>query len=632
MFPFHKAKNQQAPAEKIFQDGVFYHADGDFSRAAESFTAAAESQHPGACTMLAFMYGVGQHFAIDEEKEAHYYQLAADHGDPLAQALLAYIYFHGEHCIIEKDSMTASFYLGKALEQDCREAAGIGLMTGLCGFTKDLAQAAEHFQSMLSEGEEDHIKILLFDVLMQLIASDPDPAAIGYLQQLTDDLLRREITNGLTLQGSLLLASGNEEEIARGIESLQQAAAKNDADAMFLLGQYFREQEKNEEAEELLKKAASFRRGGAVIHLALKEYRKNAESAASFEETFQARKKFIKELEKAGKYGDEEAFALMGHALQEEDPEKAAACYFKASLQQHNEALNGLGTMFRSGFSNVERSPEIAIACFKEATIRGNSKAHVSLGEAYLVGDGVPKDVFAGLGHLFAAAMKGEGRGMFLYGKLLYEGTFDGIRDEEEGMKWIKKAVELKEPQAMVFYWEYSLKSAGELNDEEVEKLDALLLEAAELGEEDALLYAGLKYLNGLNAEVDPERAMHYFISSGEKGNMEAVYWAGFMHLHGIGRKADAEYAANCFRKAAEGGNAKAQYEFGKICYGEKDFINSFQLFRDACNGGHSQAAEMLAQMFEQGSGVPVSPENAAFYRERAKELKKLEELSAEEN
>lgn len=622
---FTKKNTKKMSAEQMCQAGLQAHKEGDFAEAAKCFEAAAEENHPVACERLGLMYGFGQYYNIDTEKEEHYLRLAADSGYSFAQARFAMLsdpYFYSD----KKDRSVTLHYLRLALRQNDEFAEGVAYMTGLCGYPYDLAAAAAHFRKMLEVNDDDAIAEVLFNVTAKLSEGGLDAEDYDEIFMLARFLADRENVDALAIYANFQLAMKKEdgESVEDALNILRNCVEKQSALAMNFLGKYLYENDEKEDGLALLQKAAELKNCDAMHFLALQKLNdmKARMNTGGLKNSTEELNIVLEEFQKAADAGNNEAHYYAARIFQDYDPLKAAEHYFKGALQMGDASMEELGAMYEKGFGNTKSSMKHAIAYYQDAIAHGNTRAHMPLGMAFLEGNGVDRDPVAAFGHFMAAAMNGIADGMYHVGRLLCDGEqLIGFSNEEEGMKWLGKAIGEGQLDAMMFCWKLFNRDAEDLSKEEREKHDQLLFDAAELGEPEAQLLVGVRYLNGFGVEIDPGKALEYFERSAAQGEMESVYWLGFMYANGIGVKNDPERAEFLFRKAADSGNMRAQYEYGKIMYAQKEYVPAYHFFDQSQSQDYVPSMKMLAQMFENGEGVAKHPEIAAKLRKRIEEI-----------
>ncbi|GAB4271449.1 MAG: hypothetical protein Kow0029_09150 [Candidatus Rifleibacteriota bacterium] len=93
---------------------------GDFKKAAEIFTPAAEAGDPEAQVNIAFMYYCGMHFPKDHKKAAEWYKKAANQDNTNAQFSLGTMYENGEG--VKRNFEEAYFWYSLAEKKGDKDA------------------------------------------------------------------------------------------------------------------------------------------------------------------------------------------------------------------------------------------------------------------------------------------------------------------------------------------------------------------------------------------------------------------------------------------------------------------------------------------------------------------------------
>jgi len=84
-------------------------------------------------------------------------------------------------------------------------------------------------------------------------------------------------------------------------------------------------------------------------------------------------------------------------------------------------------------------------------------------------------------------------------------------------------------------------------------------MEAARIGDPQAMSELGRRYLNGIGIKQDEDQALEWFLRAAELDEPEAMYQLGFMFETGIRVKKDKAKAVWYYERAAELGHRGAQ-------------------------------------------------------------------------
>ncbi|MBE7067215.1 MAG: sel1 repeat family protein [Ruminococcaceae bacterium] len=267
---------------------------------------------------------------------------------------------------------------------------------------------------------------------------------------------------------------------------------------------------------------------------------------------------------------------------------------------------------------------------------KNNMSARALLGYALVRGlYGYKKNTDKGYDYLNQAEAQ-ENSYAYVYYYYLYTDGLDDEQDEQDGLDWLNKAVELNNPLALVEMGNYIYNKANGDKDQikqaeayyskahavnpnyGYEELVDIFLSEAELspefiyqsyirlmprtrkalylraccleklnkmkkalkfyeiaanaGDEDAALILGWKYMHGENVPQDINKAMSYLDFCAKKSNPKAYIYIGYGHLYGLLGKENSNEAKKWFKKAADKGDAEGMWFLGNI--EERDFNN----------------------------------------------------------
>ncbi len=148
------------------------------------------------------------------------------------------------------------------------------------------------------------------------------------------------------------------------------------------------------------------------------------------------------------------------------------------------------------------------------------------LGQIFLKGTGVKKDIKNAHRFLKDAAERGHPVAMNDYGYLLQRGLGTD-KDEKSAMEWFERA--------------------------------------AALGEREAMNNIGTSYLDGRGVPKDNEMAFKWFLQAAEHNSTRGMFNVAEMYWHGAGVKKDKEEAIRWFKQAEEAGAEEATAEMRKL-------------------------------------------------------------------
>ena len=203
-----------------------------------------------------------------------------------------------------------------------------------------------------------------------------------------------------------------------------------------------------------------------------------------------------------------------------------------------------------------------------EAAERGEADAQYQLARAYLLGEGVPKDVNKAFALMKAAAAQGHADAIGGIGYFHSVGVAVE-KDETEAARWFRKGAAKGSAKAQLNLGNYLLDRRGDggadpaqLRQEGLEWIKR----AADQGlAEAALAYGCILYFGDHGVAQDYGKAAPYFKQAAGQGSRDAQNFLGVMNEFGLGMAVDAAAAKGWFRKAAVQNHLKAQCNLGNL-------------------------------------------------------------------
>eukprot|EP00204_Picochlorum_oklahomense_P001255 CAMPEP_0118801382 /NCGR_PEP_ID=MMETSP1161-20130426/2956_1 /TAXON_ID=249345 /ORGANISM="Picochlorum oklahomensis, Strain CCMP2329" /LENGTH=776 /DNA_ID=CAMNT_0006729307 /DNA_START=180 /DNA_END=2510 /DNA_ORIENTATION=+ len=157
------------------------------------------------------------------------------------------------------------------------------------------------------------------------------------------------------------------------------------------------------------------------------------------------------------------------------------------------------------------------------------------------------------------------------------------------------------------------------------------LLQAAEMGDADAMAHVGHAYANGIAVAQNNATARSWFTKAAEKGHPSGLFGLGLMHLTGQGSQVDHILAAKYFKRSIDIkqdwiGKSDAYFYAGLVrLHGwgvTRDVSLASQYFQTASKGGNLLASYNLAVLHLTGT----SASSADACEDAVKLLKKVAE------
>jgi len=150
-----------APALAVagpYEDGLAAYEKGEYQKALELYTSAAEQGVVDAQLLLGFLYFNGEAVAKNYPTAYKWFKKAADQGDARSQSQLGMMYDTGEG--VPQDFKTAAFWYDKAARQNFGQAQdALGLMYALGqGVPKNLVLAHVWLNLAAAQGVENAVE------------------------------------------------------------------------------------------------------------------------------------------------------------------------------------------------------------------------------------------------------------------------------------------------------------------------------------------------------------------------------------------------------------------------------------------------------------------------------------------
>lgn len=252
-----------------------------------------------------------------------------------------------------------------------------------------------------------------------------------------------------------------------------------------------------------------------------------------------------------------------------------------------------------------------SLADLRAAAEKGDVFAQRVLANAYLTGEGVPKDAAEGVRWVRAAANQRDPIAQYILGTLYDQG--EGVTaDLREAVKWYELAAAQGLADAQYNVGLCYLKGEGVLKD--TRKAFDWFRKAADQGDARSQCNVGLAYINGNGVEKNLTEAVSWLRKAayppGE--DARAQFLLGRLFQLGEGVTQDLAAATKWIGKSAQQNYASAQFDFGRaLLVGEgieRNEVEGRAWIEKAAAQGHELARQHIAQ-----SGRPAAlPTNVA--------------------
>lgn len=151
-------------------------------------------------------------------------------------------------------------------------------------------------------------------------------------------------------------------------------------------------------------------------------------------------------------------------------------------------------------------------------------------------------------------------------------------------------------------------------NESETEEFFKKIEECAVSGDPDYQYHLATCYLQGVGVEKSVERSTFWMLKAADNGNLQAMIAAGIIFMTGSGVKMDKERGLEYIKKAAETGDAASQLMLGDILMAKGDSESKDEGFlwvKKASNQGYPQAMYELGLAYAEGTLVDRNKEEA---------------------
>mgnify|MGYP005995118007 CR=1 FL=1 len=257
-----------------------------------------------------------------------------------------------------------------------------------------------------------------------------------------------------------------------------------------------------------------------------------------------------------------------------------------------------------------------AAAFLRPVAEKGDPSAQALLGQIYLDGIGIDKDLFEAGRWLRSAAANGEPSAAFALAELTADKTLT-----PPGMDPTNTDARVQEATRLYLLSATNGSLAGQVEiglryaqgigvAQDVIQASRWFREAANSNSPVAQFNLGALHAAGaLNGGTpDHTAALPWFEKAAASGHPDAQYNLGLTAAQGLGRNVDNAVAAKWFAAAAGHGMADAQAGLAYLTYQglgtDKDVARAAELYAQAAEQGHLIAQNRLARLYVMGRGV----------------------------
>ena len=279
-----------------------------------------------------------------------------------------------------------------------------------------------------------------------------------------------------------------------------------------------------------------------------------------------------------------------GKSIQQ-DTNKALYWYEKSSNNGNNAALNNIGVLYECQFNDLEK----AFTYYLEASNQGCDKGTENVAKSLIERKGTSQDIDKGIEMLKNCLDTDD---IYKYWKeIRLKKDIENI--DIVSLKVLQCAAEGNNSEAQFLMYLYCKDS-----EERIKWLN----KAAEQDNPEALYNLHFMYLIPDNPQHDKQKAYRLLTRSAELGNSVAQYDLGWQLFDGSDMERDYEKAFYWLKKAYENDEYGAKAYLGKCyLYGygvEKDESKGITLLKESCNECEKNGMLFLAEAYENGAGV----------------------------
>lgn len=261
---------------------------------------------------------------------------------------------------------------------------------------------------------------------------------------------------------------------------------------------------------------------------------------------------------------------------------------------------------------------EEAAKLYKEAADEGDAYAKWKLSRAYFWGEGVAVDEKKGFRLLEEAANAGLEEAKAELANCYIDG-FSTKPDIAKGKKMMDSLV-VKSTNAFVLSSYANMLMFGNPAYEKNEKKAIKVLESVDDKDDPFYLYnMGLVYYNGIDNDVDYQKALEYFSKAFERGKFSsALLCCRIYYNGGHNVKKNMDKCVEWLKKGAQTMDADCMYSLGEIyCSTDEKYrdVNSgIKLLENAAKLGNTEAMNYLSVCYEEGDNVDKDDEKSFDY------------------
>lgn len=262
---------------------------------------------------------------------------------------------------------------------------------------------------------------------------------------------------------------------------------------------------------------------------------------------------------------------------------------------------------------------------YKEAAQQGFAPAIRSLGQCYLIGLGVNRNVQIGLKYCEQAATLGNNMALFDLGAIYYLG--DGVKkDIKKAFTYFDEIIENGDDETV------SLVCAFFMSIREKQIAFDSMLKSAERGSTQAIYELAQMYNYGVGAKKNKKKAWALYLEAAQKDNAQAQMEVAWRYLYGEYVKKDISAGLKWLKISAENGNSDAECLYGGFLLDgeevDRDIDKGFQYITNAALNENRGAQLALSKIYRKNDlGINIDHKGAFYWARKAAEDQGIDEL-----
>lgn len=324
------------------------------------------------------------------------------------------------------------------------------------------------------------------------------------------------------------------------------------------------------------------------------------------------------------------AYYLRGFSFLADNMPVSARKDFNRALEfnaANPAALVELGRLYMAG-KGTDKNPELAVSLFRESADLDYPPGRFHIGYAYLLGEGVEKNLLKAREILTLAAEEGHVFAMMSLAAS-YRKEHVALPEPDRALAWYEKARDAGEGKALLAMG--YMYANGEVGEPDQQRALENFQAAADLGVVQAHTSLAYAYLTGSGVSENARLAFEHYEAAAEAGDVAAYLGLGHLYEYGIGVGQSEAIARTWYELGARRGSVEAQLRMvGIFLKVDSAASRKKALYwgREAASSGLAQALNDYAWLLatskfdgirngilavDQASRAVASIENAAY-------------------